>query len=320
MRRIVLPQAARVIVPGLGNEFNNMLKTSSLLSVHRRVRAVPGRAGAALAAASSRSRSTSRSRCWYLLLTTVWTLVQVQLERQLGRAATGARTSAGTRAASASGSAVRDVRMSRIGPAECRVVRARDVRQALRPQRGAARRVARRAAGRGGLPHRPVGLGQDHLPALPATCSSASTAARSRSTASRSAPRAARTARCDHCGAATSPAQRAQIGFVFQRFNLWPHTTALQNIVEGPRPVHGVAAGGGGRDAPRSCSRKVGLAGQARRLPAHAVGRAAAARGDRSRARDEAALMLFDEPTSALDPETVGEVLERHARARAARA
>ena len=43
MRRIVLPQAARVIVPPLGNEFNNMLKTTSLLVLHRRLRAVRGR-------------------------------------------------------------------------------------------------------------------------------------------------------------------------------------------------------------------------------------------------------------------------------------
>ena len=48
MRRIILPQAARVIVPPLGNEFNNMMKTTLARLVHRRLRAVPGRGGALL--------------------------------------------------------------------------------------------------------------------------------------------------------------------------------------------------------------------------------------------------------------------------------
>jgi polar amino acid transport system permease protein len=83
MRRIILPQAARVIVPPLGNEFNNMLKTTSLLAfigvyelfldadVHYSTTFKPVEYFSAVAV-------------WYLLLTTLWSLVQVQIERKLG--------------------------------------------------------------------------------------------------------------------------------------------------------------------------------------------------------------------------------------------
>ena len=84
MRRIILPQAARVIVPPLGNEFNNMMKTHLARLHDRRLRAVrrsPSRA--------TRRRSTpstsSRSPFWYLFLTTVWTFIQAWIERRLAR-------------------------------------------------------------------------------------------------------------------------------------------------------------------------------------------------------------------------------------------
>jgi len=91
MRRIVLPQAARVIIPPLGNEFNNMLKTTSLLVII----SVPE-----LYVVFSRkngSGSTSfhpfelflAAAVWYLLLTTAWGLIQGRIERRLGRS-TGA--------------------------------------------------------------------------------------------------------------------------------------------------------------------------------------------------------------------------------------
>jgi polar amino acid transport system permease protein len=87
MRRIVLPQAARVIVPPLGNEFNNMLKTTSLLVAI----GVPE-----LYVTFSRMNSSGptvfhpfelgiASAIWYLVLTSAWGLVQVRIERRLGR-------------------------------------------------------------------------------------------------------------------------------------------------------------------------------------------------------------------------------------------
>jgi polar amino acid transport system ATP-binding protein len=102
--------------------------------------------------------------------------------------------------------------------------------------------------------------------------------------------------------------QRRDIGMVFQRFNLFPHMTALENIVEAPMRVKGVK-----KDAAIARSRellaRVGLAAKADAYPAHLSGgqqqRVAIAR---ALAMDPK-LMLFDEPTSALDPELVGEVL-----------
>ena len=88
MRRIVLPQAARVIVPPLGNEFNNMLKTTSLLVII----SVPE-----LYVIFSRKQGNSfapfeyflAAAVWYLLLTTIWSVIQSRIERRLGRGAGG---------------------------------------------------------------------------------------------------------------------------------------------------------------------------------------------------------------------------------------
>ncbi|WP_405203897.1 amino acid ABC transporter ATP-binding protein [[Kitasatospora] papulosa] len=103
--------------------------------------------------------------------------------------------------------------------------------------------------------------------------------------------------------------QRTRIGFVFQNFNLFPHLTVLENIIEAP-----VAALGRPRkDAVASAERllaRVGLADQAGSYPKQLSGgqqqRVAIARA----LALEPKLLLFDEPTSALDPELVGEVLD----------
>ncbi|MEU4223238.1 amino acid ABC transporter ATP-binding protein [Nonomuraea sp. NPDC026600] len=104
-------------------------------------------------------------------------------------------------------------------------------------------------------------------------------------------------------------AQRRQIGMVFQRFNLFPHMTALENIAEAPVQVKResrVAA----RDRAFELLERVGLAAKAKSYPAQLSGgqqqRVAIARA----LAMEPKLMLFDEPTSALDPELVGEVLD----------
>ena len=103
--------------------------------------------------------------------------------------------------------------------------------------------------------------------------------------------------------------QREDIGMVFQRFNLFPHMTALENVVEAPIRVRGVARDEAVTDRQAAArARRPGLkydtypgklsGGQQQRV---AIARALAMKP---------ALMLFDEPTSALDPEMIGEVLE----------
>jgi polar amino acid transport system ATP-binding protein len=102
---------------------------------------------------------------------------------------------------------------------------------------------------------------------------------------------------------------RSEIGFVFQRFNLFPHMTALENITEAPIHVKRMPREQAVARA-RELLRKVGLEEKADAYPGRLSGgqqqRVAIAR---ALAMDPK-LMLFDEPTSALDPELVGEVLK----------
>ncbi|MGO4106033.1 amino acid ABC transporter ATP-binding protein [Leifsonia sp. YAF41] len=104
-------------------------------------------------------------------------------------------------------------------------------------------------------------------------------------------------------------AQRQDIGMVFQRFNLFPHLSALENITCAPRLVHGEGGASASRRAKELLDR-VGLADKASSYPSQLSGgqqqRVAIARA----LAMEPKLMLFDEPTSALDPELVGEVLD----------
>jgi ABC-type polar amino acid transport system ATPase subunit len=102
---------------------------------------------------------------------------------------------------------------------------------------------------------------------------------------------------------------RAEIGFVFQQFNLYPHMTALENLTLAPMKVRKIK-----KDEARRLARKlldrVGLADKADAYPAQLSGgqqqRVAIARGLCMRPK----IMLFDEPTSALDPEMINEVLD----------
>ncbi|KWI45158.1 ectoine/hydroxyectoine ABC transporter ATP-binding protein EhuA [Burkholderia ubonensis] len=103
--------------------------------------------------------------------------------------------------------------------------------------------------------------------------------------------------------------RRTEVGMVFQNFNLFPHLTVLENLVEAP-----VAVGGATRDAAERTARallaRVGLADKADAYPRQLSGgqqqRVAIARALALRPK----VLLFDEPTSALDPELVNEVLD----------
>jgi octopine/nopaline transport system ATP-binding protein len=107
----------------------------------------------------------------------------------------------------------------------------------------------------------------------------------------------------------TARKMRRELGFVFQNFNLWPHKTVLQNVMEAPLIVQGRNRAEC-RDEAMALLEKVGLADKPEAWPNQLSGgqqqRVAIARGLAQRPR----ALLFDEPTSALDPELVGEVLK----------
>ncbi|SFM10913.1 polar amino acid transport system ATP-binding protein [Bradyrhizobium sp. NFR13] len=102
---------------------------------------------------------------------------------------------------------------------------------------------------------------------------------------------------------------RPEIGMVFQQFNLWPHMTVLQNVIEAPMRVRGVSRDEAVATA-ESLLDKVGLASKRDSYPARLSGgqqqRVAIARALAMQPK----ILLFDEPTSALDPELRREVLQ----------
>ncbi|MGI6878596.1 amino acid ABC transporter ATP-binding protein [Microbacterium sp. gxy059] len=102
---------------------------------------------------------------------------------------------------------------------------------------------------------------------------------------------------------------RAEVGMVFQSFNLFSHLTILENVTLGPRKVRGLSAKQAEEEA-RQLLDRVGVGHQAEKLPAQLSGgqqqRVAIARSLAMRPK----VMLFDEPTSALDPEMINEVLD----------
>jgi polar amino acid transport system permease protein len=91
MSRIILPQAARVIVPPLGNEFNNMLKTTSLLVIvgTRELFVTFSNKNASGPQSFHPFELFLAAAVWYLLLTTIWSIIQSRIERRLGKGAAG---------------------------------------------------------------------------------------------------------------------------------------------------------------------------------------------------------------------------------------
>jgi polar amino acid transport system ATP-binding protein len=103
--------------------------------------------------------------------------------------------------------------------------------------------------------------------------------------------------------------KRAEIGMVFQHFNLFPHMTALENVTLAPTRVLGVS----GREARERGAKLLQRVGLADKLDVHPVALSGGQQQRVAIARAlamEPKLMLFDEPTSALDPELVGDVLD----------
>nr|WP_179389160.1 amino acid ABC transporter ATP-binding protein [Psychromicrobium silvestre] len=102
---------------------------------------------------------------------------------------------------------------------------------------------------------------------------------------------------------------RAEVGMVFQSFNLFAHKTILENVTLGPIKVKGVSKAEAEKDA-MALLERVGVGAQAGKLPAQLSGgqqqRVAIARALAMKPK----VMLFDEPTSALDPEMINEVLD----------
>ena len=113
----------------------------------------------------------------------------------------------------------------------------------------------------------------------------------------------------EHGGKRALRALRAEIGMVFQSYNLWPHMTVLENVTRAPKIVKGVEAGEA-RDVAESLLERIGLSDKRQAYPSQLSGgqqqRVAIARALAMRPK----VMLFDEVTSALDPELVGEVLD----------
>jgi glutamate transport system ATP-binding protein len=105
------------------------------------------------------------------------------------------------------------------------------------------------------------------------------------------------------------PALRTRVGMVFQSFNLFPHMTALENIMLAPMKVKKLSRADAGKAA-RALLERVGLREKADNYPANLSGgqqqRVAIARALAMQPK----IMLFDEPTSALDPEMINEVLD----------
>ena len=307
-RLVVLPQAIRVIIPPLGNNYSYMLKATSLLSVIS--------FSELLRTSQQLAQSTGRpleiyvaAALWYLLILTIVTLLQRWLEQRLAHSMServGARL-----AASASPRDKASVTAC-IDPAAA----TRQPRIVL-----SARNLSKRLAGARVLDDVSLDVcAGEVLVIIGPSGSGKSTLLRC---LNHLAPpdkgivrlenelvgvRLARNGREARLPEAMIDRQRRQIGLVFQSFNLFPHLTALRNVSLGPERVVGLSPAEARKEGLKLLER-LGVADKADSYPPGLSG------GQRQRVAIARALamrpkvLLFDEPTSSLDPEMVGEVL-----------
>ena len=137
-----------------------------------------------------------------------------------------------------------------------------------------------------GVPDRPVGLGEDDLPALHQPPRDDRLGGRIEVNGHLIGYRQGKNGELRADSERNVARHRIEIGFVFQRFNLWPHMTVLQNIIEAPMRVRGISRDEAVADAERLLGRVAPL-GEARRVSRAPLRRPAAASRDRPRARDE---------------------------------
>ena len=223
MRRIVMPQALRVIIPPTGNQFIAMLKTTSLLFAI----AVPEifATGTGIYGRNFKYFEVlAVVSIWYLLLTGLLTLIQKVIERRFHRA-----------------HSVPPRRPSGRGTQLMALVEIRDVHKRFGAAGSAERCFAGRRGGRSGLSVGRQRQRQDHACFAASIIWRPSIGARSRSRANWWAMRAGKMASSEEEPDRITSAKRARIGMVFQRFNLFAHLTALENVVEAPVQVLGVA-------------------------------------------------------------------------------
>ncbi|MET0288241.1 MAG: amino acid ABC transporter permease/ATP-binding protein [Pseudoxanthomonas sp.] len=311
VRRIVLPQAMRSILPGAFNDIINLAKSTSVVYVlalpelfytvqviyRRNLEVVP---------------MLMVATVWYLVILTALSLLQLPIERYFARGA------------------LRQTRTPRLRPASSRYTPTADA-AAPHPPLAQARPVAAGAVALHGI-HKSFGelqvLHDIHLefPAGSVTALIGPSGA-GKSTLLRVINHLERA----DAGFVTLDGtligyrregdtlfelreglvrrQRADIGMVFQSFNLFPHLSVLDNITEAPRVVRGQSKALARHEA-MALLERVGLADKAAHFPRQLSGgqqqRVAIARALALRPK----VLLFDEPTSALDPELVTEVLE----------
>ena len=301
-RKVVFPQAFRVILPPLGNNFSYMIKATSLLATISFAELL--RVSQQLAQSTTRAFEAYLAACvWYLLLITIWTLIQGRLEKRFalkGREETGAVP--GTVAAALSGEPATTAEAIPASDAPV-VIEARQVEKSFSGHRALKPTDLTVRKGEVVVVLGPSGSGKSTLlrtlnwiePADGGDVAIAGESLPFRAPGERRAER-------------DIDRMRQSMGMVFQNFALFPTYTARENVALGLRRLRRMKRREAFAKADALLAR-VGLADKTDAFPVELSG------GQRQRVAIARALsmdpiaLLFDEPTSALDPETIGEVL-----------